>query len=131
MEIDLFCILPDDELFARVRENCAVYQERAKVVAPHDGAAVLVAGGPSVRHRISTIRERQRAGQKIFALNGSAKYLNDHGIIPDYQVLLDPQSFLKDYIGRADEYLVASQCHPDVLTFVPRPVLWHVATDHA
>jgi hypothetical protein len=129
MEIDVFCITPDEELFSQVRENCASTRRWAKSVDPHDGVAVLVAGGPSLRSRIDAIKYRQELGQKIFALNGVCKLLNDNGITPDYQVLLDPQEFLTAYIGNAKEYLVASQCHPAVLSAVPDPVLWHFAAE--
>lgn len=131
MEIDLFCVTPDEELFPRIRENCSKYELRAKTVKAHDGAAVLVAGGPSLRNRIAGIRKRQELGQTVFALNGSAGFLNEHGIIPDYQVLLDPQKFIVDYIAPAKHYLIASQCHPDVLAAVADPILWHVATEGA
>lgn len=132
MEIDVFCVMPDEELFPRIRENCAKYQRRAKVIEAHNGAAVLVGGGPSLRDKISGLKARQRNGQKIFALNGACKFLNENGIVPDYQVLLDPQEFLGAYIGNATEYLVASQCHPGVIAAIPGdPIIWHVATEHA
>jgi hypothetical protein len=131
MEIQLFCVTPDEELFPRIRENCARVKDRVRVVPAHEGAAVLVAGGPSMRDRIHAIRMRHLAGQKIFALNGAAKFLNDHAIIPDYQVLLDPQPYLRSYLGLAKEYLIASQCHPDVFEAIEAPKLWHIATEHA
>lgn len=131
MEIDLFCVTPDVELFPRIRENCAKYERRAKRIDAHDGAAVLVAGGPSLRDKISSIRKRQQLGQTIFALNGSGGFLNENGIVPDYQVLLDPQAFMVDYLAPAKEYLIASQCHSDVLAVVADPILWHVATEGA
>lgn len=131
MEIDLYCVVPDEQLFPRIRENCKHYPARARRVEPHDGAAVLVAGGPSLRDYLGSVRKRREHGQAIFALNGACKYLNENGIIPDYQVLLDPQSFMVDYIGEADHYLVASQCDPSVLAALPNPILWHVATEGA
>lgn len=129
MEIDVFCITPDDELFAQIRANSASCKRWAKSVEAHDGAAVLIGGGPSVRSRLEAIKYRQSQGQTIFALNGVCKFLNENGIIPDYQVLLDPQEFLTSYIGVAKDYLVASQCHPSVLAAVPDPTLWHMAVE--
>lgn len=130
MQIDVFCITPDEELFANIKANCAFTKKWAKNVPAHDGAAVIVGGGPSLCSRLSGIRLRQEHGQKIFALNAAAQYLNKNGIIPDYQVLLDPQPFLKEYIGIAREYLVASQCHPDTLRAVPDDAtLWHLAVE--
>lgn len=131
MEIDVFCITPDEELFSHIRENSASCARWAKSVEAHDGAAVLVGGGPSLRSRLEAIKYRQSVGQKIFALNGACKFLNENGIIPDYQVLLDPQEFLVDYIGEAIEYLVASQCHPGVVKALPGAILWHLAVEGA
>lgn len=131
MEIDVFCITPDEELFAQIRANSAACKRWAKSVEAHDGAAVLVGGGPSVRSRIDAIKYRQGHGQKVFALNGVCKLLNENGVIPDYQVLLDPQAFLVDYIGEAKEYLVASQCHPSILEALPEATLWHLAVEGA
>lgn len=130
MEIELYCVTPDSEIVPRIRENCARYSARVRQLPAHEGAAVLVGGGPSMRDKISAIRKRQEHGQTIFALNGAAGFLNDNGITPEYQVLLDPQPFLKDYFAGAREYLIASQCHPDVLAASPsEPILWHVATE--
>lgn len=131
MEIDVFCITPDEELFSHIRENSASCKRWAKSVEAHDGAAVLVGGGPSLRSRLEAIKYRQGIGQKIFALNGACKFLNDNGIIPDYQVLLDPQEFLTDYIGNAREYLVASQCHPSIFAAHPDATLWHLCVEGA
>jgi hypothetical protein len=130
MEIDLFCVEPDSKLVPRIQENCARYPLRVRQEAAHDGHAVLVGGGPSLRDRISSIKQRQEHGQTVFALNGAAGFLNANGIIPDYQVLLDPQELLKDYFRPAGGYLIASQCHPAVLAASPKPpILWHVATE--
>lgn len=129
MEIEVFCITPDEELFAHIRENCAATKRWAKTIPAHDGAAVLVGGGPSLRRKIENIRARQDNGQKVFALNGAAKFLNENGILPDYQVLLDPQPLLAEYIAPAKDYLVASQCHPSILKALPDATLWHLASE--
>ncbi len=130
MEIDIFCCIPEKELVPRIQENCANYPQRVRTMPAHDGAAVLVGGGPSMRDKVSSIRQRQELGQTIFALNGAAGFLNAHDIVPYYQVLLDPQKFLTKYYAKAAGYLVASQCHPIVLAACPQdPILWHIAME--
>ena len=131
MEIDVHCITPDEELFSQIRENSASCKRWAKSVEAHDGVAVIVGGGPSMRSRLDAIKYRQKEGQTIFALNGAATFLNKNGVFPDYQVLLDSQPFLTDYIGPARDYLIASQCHPDVFKAVSNPILWHLAVEGA
>ena len=129
LEIDLFCITPDEEVFSNVRENSASCARWAKRVDAHKGSAVIVGGAPSLRTRISSIKFRHDQGQTVFALNGACRFLNENGIIPDYQVILDPQPFLPSYIGEAKEYLLASQCHPDTFSAISSPTLWHFAME--
>ena len=131
MKISVRPVMPNEVLFPRIAENCAKYDRRLRKLEPHEGIAVIVGGGPSMRHRIQPIQSRAAEGQTIFALNGACGFLNKHGIMPDYQVLLDPQPFLTRYIGNAREYLVSSQCDPLVLAATPEPVLGHVATEGA
>lgn len=129
MEIDITCSEPDEVLFAHTRENSASCRAWVKSVPAHDGHAVLVGGGPSVRDKISSIRERHELGQTIFALNGVGHFLNNNGVFPDYQVLLDAQAFMLKYVAPAKQHLIASQCHPEVFKTVFNPMLWHLATE--
>lgn len=129
MKVETFCIVPDEVLFSYIKENCANARHWAKLSEAHGGHAVLVGGGPSLRSRLSSIKARQDHGQKVFAMNGAAKFLADNGIFPDYQVLLDPQDFVTEFIGPAKDHLVASQCHPSVLRALPDATLWHLAVD--
>lgn len=131
MEIDIFCCTPDEVVFSQIRENSAACKRWAKTVPAHEGHAVIVGGGPSLRGRISAVRSRQDHGQTVFALNGAGLFLNQHGITPEYQVLLDPQPSIRDYIAEAREYLVASQCHPDIPRALTDPILWHFAAEGA
>lgn len=98
----------------------------------HDGHAILIGGGPSLADTLPEIRWRIARGQTVFALNGAAKYLHEHGIYSDYGVLLDPRAenvkFITPHVG---EWLVASQCHPDVIAEAnkDRARLWHFASE--
>lgn len=131
MELDTFCVTPDEVLFSQIRENCASRKKWSKRIVAHDGQAVLVGGGPSLRDNVPEIRWRQELGQTVFALNGACGFLNARGIIPDFQVLLDPQEQLGLVIAKARDYLIASQCHPKVVASLPDATLWHLAVDGA
>src|SRR6185312_6407973 len=78
--------------------------------APHDGHAVLVGGGPSLRDDFAEVRGRQESGQTIFALNGTAHWLKTRGIAANYQVILDSRAenvrFVEPPVAR--EYLIGS-----------------------
>lgn len=131
MEIDVFCIAPDAEVFANIRQNSLHCRRWVKSIPAHDGHAVLVGGGPSLRQTFPEIKKRQELGQAVFALNGAAQFLNCQNIVPDFQVLLDPQRVVGAMIGNADRYLAASQCHPEVVRALPDPILWHLAVEGA
>lgn len=101
--------------------------------AAHNGHAVLVGGGPSLAANIEEIRYRAGLGQTIFALNGAAHFLASHGIIADYQVMLDAREENVRFVVPADakDYLLASQCHAAVFDAVPSDLIhvWHCAVE--
>jgi hypothetical protein len=90
------------------------------MTGPHEGHAVMVGGGTSAELQLYEIAERKNFGQKVFALNGAAKYLVDHGIEVDYQVICDarPQNvaFLEGL--HAKRYLLSSLCDPSLFDYL-------------
>jgi len=113
-------------ILANVLANSRRAKRWVQMVPPHDGIAVLVGGGPSVRDlvgRIFDLQQHQRG--KVFALNGAANFLAQHGIVPDYQVIMDAQPETASLIGPAYEYLFASQVDPECFLRVPDAILWH------
>jgi uncharacterized Rossmann fold enzyme len=129
MDIEILCNTDDDELFANVRENSQSHGVWLKEVPPHDGHAIIVGGGPSIIEYLPSIAKRQQLGQHIFALNGAARFLNRHGLYPEFQVILDARPENITLIGDADDYLIASQCHPDVFDMIADPIVWHPAIE--
>jgi hypothetical protein len=102
----------------KVFENVAINSKRGvpwvKEVPAHEGHAVLVGGGPSAADTLDDIRRRVAQGQDIFALNGVAGWLNQYGIMPKYQVLLDSRPQNRRFVRpiAAERFLIASQCDP-------------------
>lgn len=94
------------------------------------GTAMIVGGGPSVRAFLPTIKARQQAGEGVVvAMNGSLGMLTQAGVTPDFFVLLDARKDNLDFLarGKADHYLIASQCHPECFTLLAGSdvTLWH------
>lgn len=79
----------------------------------HDRPAILVGGGPSLSSCVADIKLSQPHGI-VFALNGAAGFLNSQGILPDYQVIVDPRPQNTDLLSSAKVYLFASQCAPEL-----------------
>lgn len=131
--VNTVCNTPLDGILANIKINARREDVKwLRACEEHDRHAVLVGGGPSLKHCLAEIKARQNdpnTKQDIFALNGAAKFLLSQGIVPDYLVVVDPREqnieFVKDFPARA--YLLAAQCHPrlfdalegkDVTTFL-------------
>jgi hypothetical protein len=97
---------------------------------PHNGRAVLVAGGPSARERISEIRAHYKRGAKVITVNNAWRMMAEAGIKPHAHVMLDARPENADFVKDAPDgvrYLIASQCHPDVFDALAgkEVVVWH------
>lgn len=92
---------------------------------------VIVCGGPSMRGKVSAIRDRKRRGAKIVTVNNALGYLMDNGLTPDTHVMLDARPENVEMIRDAPKikYFIASQVHPSVFDALEgRDVtLWHSA----
>lgn len=129
MNIDIICNTEDEVLFQNVAVNSRRDLEWITEQEAHDGHAVIVGGGPSIKEHIEKIRARQQHGQKVFALNGVAQFLIEQGILADYQVILDARPQTADLIGPAGEWLFASQADPACFQDAIRTRLWHPKID--
>jgi hypothetical protein len=113
-------------VLANVLANSKHAKRWIKLVPDHDGIAVLVGGGPSAADHVGRIFDLQQFQRgKIFALNGAATFLAQHGIVPDYQVLMDARLESASLIGPAREHLFASQVDPECFRRIPDAILWH------
>lgn len=94
----------------------ALARDLAKVnpLPAHDRIAVLVGGGPSLKAQWLELAWWQLQGADLFALNGTARFLNGHKIKPQFQAMIDPRPHNTLLIGEARSYLIASQCDPAV-----------------
>lgn len=133
VELDAVCNTARDEIMGNVRSAIARDVKWFDFDSTsHDGHVAIIGGGPSLLDKIEEIRWRQRNGQQIWVLNGSAAVMKDHGIWIDAHVILDARPENAGFInGKAAEYLIASQVHPSVLDRVEpsRVTLWHPHID--
>jgi SAM-dependent methyltransferase len=136
MDIQLSCNTPDKELFANVATNSKLDLPWVTQHEAHDGHAVIVGGGPSLKKHIESIRKRQEHGQTVFCLNGTAEYVYKFGIRPDYLVIVDARPQNKRFIAKhwARHLYLSSQCHPSLfLDWDGLPLrnvtLWHPVID--
>ncbi len=134
-QIPLICNVPDDVLFENMRSTEARGLPLLAEVEPHDEIAVICGGGPSLADEIETIREMQRHGCQIFALNNAGHFLFERGIIADSLVLMDARPhnarFVRGLPAQTRIY-VGTQCAPetiDAITPGAEIVTWHAPMD--
>jgi len=76
-----------------IERNIKLAKQRAstwlKVHPSNDKTALIVAGGPSLKEELSSLRSHYTQGAEIFAVNGSLNYLLTQGIKPRNHVILD------------------------------------------
>lgn len=111
-----------------VKHACSLDIPWLSIKQPNDGQIVIVAGGPSLKYTLDEIKWRVSIGQKVMACNGAAKFLNDNGIKPDYQVIIDARPVTASLVDKAKEYYFASQCDPAVFS-VDNVTLFHMNTE--
>jgi hypothetical protein len=130
LPVHVICNTSDDDLHRNIRANSArprqIERRWIKSETAHSRIAVLVGSGPSMAECLGEIRQHQTAGHTIFAMNGAAAFLAGHGIMPSYQVMIDPREETKQLVGPARDHLIASQCHPAVFDALPDAKLYHL-----
>jgi hypothetical protein len=134
-KLSVVCNTGDGELFSNVESAMKRGLPEIQAYDPVAMPAVICGGGPSLESTLEKIAQMKQHGARIFALNNSAKFLYEHGIQPDVQVIIDSRAKNVDFLEKrwAGEVLLASQCHPDLFDHCEKigyPVrLWHPIID--
>lgn len=128
---DVGCNTSDEVMLENIAVNVKRNVRVLLASEAHGHHAVLVGGGPSLKKYLFEVRERQKAGQHVIALNGAAKFLRENGIRPDWCCVIDarPQNAAFVAGDPAYGYLLCSQAHPDVFDAVDpaRTLMFHPA----
>lgn len=117
------------EVHQNVRYACARDLPWLPLLDAHDKQAVIVAGGPSVKETLPEILKRQQDGQTIVAVNGSARWLNGHGVVPDLHIIIDARPENAEFIADSKEHYLASQCAPEVFDRAKNVTVFHMNTE--
>jgi len=88
----------------------------------------IVGGGPSIKYTVDTLRNFKT----IICAGSAHDWLVEHGIVPTYTVIVDPEIVVLNYLKRAHPnctYLICSCCHPKVFEAMQdyAVVRWHTA----
>jgi hypothetical protein len=120
----------DEDLERNIRANSALSHEWVKMEPEHDGKAVIVGGGPSVKAYAQAILVMQKEGAKIFAINGASAWLRTNGVTPDYQVIADAKRETATLVDpEAKAHLFASQVDSETMSSVANPIIWQLGDE--
>lgn len=108
--------------------------ELMPAVCSHDGYFVVAASGPSLPKFVEEIREEQKKGRPICAINGAHDFLVENGITPNLFVSVDPRTTILDNVKHRQAdciYLLASRCNPALFDHLKdyKVMLWHAWSD--
>lgn len=120
----------DEDLARNIRANAALDLPWLAAHDAHDRQAIMVGGGPSAANYLDDMRALKAAGGVIFAMNGASRWLQRHGIRPDYQVICDAKpetATLVDPYAKA--HIFASQVNPETMRAVEQPTVWHLGAE--
>jgi SAM-dependent methyltransferase len=116
-----------DVVDAQVRANIMAGWNHVAPYNTQDREVVLLAGGPSLNDCIDEIKELRAEGAGLVTVNGAYSWALAHGLEPSAQIVLDAREFNTRFVRPVTEYtkfLIASQCHPDILDWLPRERTW-------
>lgn len=136
-QFSILCNTGDGEVLSNIAHSSRLGLPEIDEMKPNGLPAIICGGGPSLGDTLVSIRALKAGGGIIFALNNTAKFLTEHGIRPDYHVVLDPRPYNVDFLEKAwaDEALLCSQCHPDMFARCEelgyKARLWHPALKDA
>jgi 6-hydroxymethylpterin diphosphokinase MptE-like len=120
----------DDDFYRNIEHACLLDLPWLQVGSQNELLAVLVGGGPSLAENLALLRRLYESGARFWAMNGSAIWLEKHGLHAHNHVLLDARPgnvrFL-DYDRSGVHFFIASQCDASIFEALKdvEVTLWH------
>jgi len=121
---------PPKEVQDNTRRNSIKHKIWLQQAEEHDSPAIMINSGPSINNHIEDIKNLQRKGAVVFAMNGASKWAHKHGINVDHQVIADATEGAATHVDKdAQHHLFASQCNPKTTDASTWLTLWHLNRD--
>lgn len=123
---------PAEKIHQQVRANIRRQHPQATIWPANDYKAMLLCGGPSLEQYVSVIKRKRTRGWKLFTVNGTHEWAQDHGMEPSAQIMLDARAHNARFVARPVKkcrYFIEAQCHGSVFDALEgRDVhIWHSA----
>lgn len=128
-ELDVVANTAIETISRNVKHSCSLDIPWLDLKDAHEGHAVLVAGGPSLKDSLDEIRWRKSLGQTIISCNGSTQFLIDNGIYPDSQIIIDAQPHNSRFVVSGIHAYLASQCALAIFDKADCATLFHMNTE--
>lgn len=105
-----------EQVISNIQSACCRNLPWLSMKDPHGKEIAIIGGGPSLAESIGEIKLKSENGTVIAALNGTADFLHKNGIRVDWHIALDarPENVRFVKSGVAEQYWIASQCHPSL-----------------
>jgi len=129
MELVLIGTVGQAKVLDNVRDTIRKDYRFIRTYPEHQGTAIIVGGGPSLRESVSVVANLQAAGAHAFAVNGTAKYLADRNVMPSFHVMVDARPEMREMVVNGPTQLFASMMDPSVLEAATDLYCWHPLTD--
>jgi 6-hydroxymethylpterin diphosphokinase MptE-like protein/methyltransferase family protein len=111
-------------ILANIKANSEARGNWLKQSGPNDKVAIICGSGPSLLDTLDDVRAQVADGGVVFALNGAASFLANHGVLADYQVLVDARPKTASLVGPAKAHLFASRVDPECFRLAPNARLF-------
>lgn len=115
-EFDVVCNTELEKVVGNIRYSSRLGLDALQINEVTARKIILCGGGPSLADSLDEIRQAREAGAVIVGMNGSAQWLRSQGILCNWMVMIDSREHNTKFLTLfpADEYFIASQCHPAV-----------------
>jgi uncharacterized Rossmann fold enzyme/glycosyltransferase involved in cell wall biosynthesis len=128
-EITVVANTSSESVKANVLSACNRNLPWLDIKPEHDKQVVIVAGGPSLRDTLEELKWRVSIGQEVWACNGAAKFLNEQGIVPDCQIVIDAQPANAGFLqSETKRQFLASQVDPALFDAATDATVFHLNT---
>jgi len=106
-----------DDLLNNIRSSIRRHLPQVRPYEVQSQELIFACGGPSLEIHLDELKKQHEEGIRIVSVNNVHEYLQDHGIKPSIQIMIDGRDFNARFVSRPIKecrYLLASQCPPKV-----------------
>lgn len=124
-EFEVVCNTEDKILIKNIQHSLRLGLPKLQLEKPHEGHAIIVGGGPSLKENLGLIKKYQEHGAVIFSTNNTYRYLLENGIKADCHVMLDPRPDNAEFVFKGPLCYYCSHCDPSVFKAAENVILYH------